>query len=788
MVSKKATSIIVSSIIILMLVTQFSLVNGSTLKSSELSHVINPKKVLFTRNNGYWSPSNALSKMAAYFISEGYAVDEVQTELTALDLVDVDILIVNSYQVTGNFNQSEKDLITSFLESGGSLIMFMVAGGLDFGVSFGSYIGVIGSHTLEYHSSDLTDNLPPLYINSSSGVFDVTLSGNGEAIVTTDAGSDLPNVPILATSTYGDGKVFACSVGTLWDDQYWDAGGNSILIEKSVQWFETKMKKVVFTRNAGYFSPSNAYSQMASFFESYDYRVEEIQTEINSSVLEYTSILFVNAYQVSVFNQSEITAIEEFVYAGGGLIISVSGGGLDFGVKLTTNMGVLNSYNLAPYNPHPITAQLPIPLIPISSAIRDIELNGTAQSLISTDAGSTHPNATIIATNVYGEGKIMVSTVGTLWDDTYWNDGGNDDLVEEYLKWFESEGVKNFVFANNNGYFSPTNAYLGLAFYVAKFGYQTYELIDEEPTVDLLETTDILLINSYQDLSSYSPESEAAIENWVANGGALIVVTRGISISFGLHVYNFGPTDGLYENDSFHIHYHPVSAGITDVTFTPYTSIAKFDVDDEATIVVSTTAHSNTPERPVIAVNHYGQGRVMGCSVGGIWDSNHGFDQNKGLIKNFIDWITVNTTTPHPWVSEHPDISYDEGTVGNQLSWTMSSYYPYYYQLYLDESVYQSGSWSSYPLTVNIDGLYAGSYSFSLYIFDHYGRVANDSVEVIVNGEIDPETTDTTDIINATETTELTTQVGSSPFSIMATLFGIILTSIFVGYKRHKRY
>jgi hypothetical protein len=541
----------------------------------------------------------------------------------------------------------------------------------------------------------------------------------------------------------------------------------------------SETKKITFTNNNGYFSPSSAYSQMAAYFIANGYVVEEVTSEINDSVLADTSILFVNAYQVSGFDVNETTAIEAFVESGGGLIMSTSGGGLDFGLKLYSSLGIISTHTLGSY-PHPVTVNSPLPIIDTASGVSDLILNGTAQAVVTTDASSTLPNTTIVATNFYGEGKILVSTVATIWDNNYWNDGGNNDLIANYLAWFETEGVRNFVFAENNGYFSPQAAYGELALYMAEMGYSITELIDQDPTEELLSTTDILLINSYQELSGYSTESEAAIEEWVTNGGSLIVVSRGIAIDFGLHLYTFGMPELLYDNDSYHIHYHPVTAGVTDVTVISNSAVAKFDIVDTATVVVSTTATSNTPERPIIAVNHYEKGRVMGCAVSTIWDENFGFTQNKDLIKNFVDWATVNTTTPYPWISDPSDASYEEGSVGNNLSWMMGSYYPYYYKIFLDGSEYLSGTWSSYPVTVNIDGLLAGTYTFTIHIYDHYGRTVVDSVTVTVS-EV-PDTTPT----STTTTTDATN--GSTPYSFLAAITGIGMVSILGFYKRRKKY
>jgi len=529
----------------------------------------------------------------------------------------------------------------------------------------------------------------------------------------------------------------------------------------------SQTKKVVFAQNNGYFSPTNAYSDLNDTFIAHGYDVEEIITGINATVLASTSILFVNTYQNDSFSANEITAIENFVYSGGGLIISFAGGGLDLGCKITNSLGILGNNDLEVY-PHPITANIPVPIIATNSGYRNITLSASAQTIVSTDPGSDSPNATMIATNYYGEGKIMASTVATIWNNTVFANGGNDNLIENYLKWFEDDGIKNFVFAENNGYFSPTNASSELAHYIASFGYIITELIDQDPTETILSSTDILLINSYQETSGYSTDSLTAIEEWVANGGALIVVFRGIATDFGLHMYTIGQPDLLYTNETYHIFYHPVTSGITNITKSVQGSVAEFDLAESATVIVSTTANSTNPERPIIAVNNYDEGKVMASAIP-LWDKNFDFDENKELMKNFIDWVTINTTTPSPWISTHPDISYNESSVGNNLTWTMESYYPYYFALLLDGEDYLSGTWSSLPLMVNIDGLLTGNYTFTIHIYDHYGRTASDTVLVTV-----------TQVTGTTTTT-------SAPFSFLGTLLGVSMVISVTFYRRRKR-
>ena len=283
-------------------------------------------------------------------------------------------------------------------------------------------------------------------------------------------------------------------------------------------------------------------------------------------------------------------------------------------------------------------------------------------------------------------------------------------------------------------------------------------------------------MNEYQVLTTYSIECQAAIEDWVANGGALIIAMAGIytlDLGFQMYVYG-GPSNGLYDNDSYTIYSHPVTAGITDIEVSHGSGASNFILGSSATVVVSTTFDSNSPNRPIIVVNNYEKGKVMGCAAGGLFDENGVFSQNKELIKNFIDWTTTNTTTPIPWISSPSDISYIEGSAGNTITWTMGGSYPYYYQIFLDEVLYQSGAWSTYPLTVTVDGLSIGTYNFTIHIYDHYGRTVMDSVNVVVNSSV----------VNDTTTTTVETTSSETPFSFLAMISALLIFSLFIATKR----
>ncbi|MBY9007667.1 MAG: glycoside hydrolase family 9 protein [Candidatus Lokiarchaeota archaeon] len=93
------------------------------------------------------------------------------------------------------------------------------------------------------------------------------------------------------------------------------------------------------------------------------------------------------------------------------------------------------------------------------------------------------------------------------------------------------------------------------------------------------------------------------------------------------------------------------------------------------------------------------------------------------------------TSTPeHPtFVSTPSDLVYIEGTTGHALSWTATDDNPDIYDVLRDDILVSTGTWTNLEiLSINVDGLSAGIYNYTIIVEDDDDYTATDSVNVTV--------------------------------------------------------
>lgn len=85
---------------------------------------------------------------------------------------------------------------------------------------------------------------------------------------------------------------------------------------------------------------------------------------------------------------------------------------------------------------------------------------------------------------------------------------------------------------------------------------------------------------------------------------------------------------------------------------------------------------------------------------------------------------------------DHPaDIVYNVGETGSNITWTPLSYYPYMYQLFVNNESIDSGLWSGNQIVVDVDGLGLGIYNYTLRVFNNMMESVSDDVIVTVLGQ-----------------------------------------------------
>ncbi|MBA7526715.1 hypothetical protein ES705_18884 [subsurface metagenome] len=91
-----------------------------------------------------------------------------------------------------------------------------------------------------------------------------------------------------------------------------------------------------------------------------------------------------------------------------------------------------------------------------------------------------------------------------------------------------------------------------------------------------------------------------------------------------------------------------------------------------------------------------------------------------------------------PIINQPEDIAYEYMSTGNKVTWIASDEYPYTYTVLLDGEFYEDGIWiSGVPVEIDVDGLFLGSYQFSIEFYDTYANYAVDNVNVVVTEDDD---------------------------------------------------
>lgn len=86
-----------------------------------------------------------------------------------------------------------------------------------------------------------------------------------------------------------------------------------------------------------------------------------------------------------------------------------------------------------------------------------------------------------------------------------------------------------------------------------------------------------------------------------------------------------------------------------------------------------------------------------------------------------------------PVLTDPPaDLTYTFGDIGNYIAWNFTDATPDYYNITMDGVTIDHGAWNGSILTINVDGLYPGTYMFIIYVNDTNGLPNQDTVFVTV--------------------------------------------------------
>jgi hypothetical protein len=172
-------------------------------------------------------------------------------------------------------------------------------------------------------------------------------------------------------------------------------------------------------------------------------------------------------------------------------------------------------------------------------------------------------------------------------------------------------------------------------------------------------------------------------------------------------------------------------------------NILEWNATDESVENTTYTVYVDSSPLSGHTDENWTSGELISVNVDGLSVATHNVSivLTDGLGASAQDSVNVTVTSnDSPAYNELPsDISYTEGETGNTIEWNFTdegTSNPNY-TVYVNTTPYTgyiNNSWSSgIPITVNVDGLAAGIYNFTIVASDGLGETISDEVIVTVN-------------------------------------------------------
>jgi parallel beta-helix repeat protein len=152
-----------------------------------------------------------------------------------------------------------------------------------------------------------------------------------------------------------------------------------------------------------------------------------------------------------------------------------------------------------------------------------------------------------------------------------------------------------------------------------------------------------------------------------------------------------------------------------------------------------------------------------------------GNSANSSILVNVSDRTS-------PFVSSPLDIEFEEGTTGNHIVWILFDYDPYYYDIYLNQTLLVHVPWVEQSETVDLllDDFNEGTYNVTLRSFDSSNNTEVDTVWVTVLEQVII-TTPTTPTNSTTVSNTLTTNNDTSSTTLPGDFLGILSLTVTIG-------
>ncbi len=451
------------------------------------------------------------------------------------------------------------------------------------------------------------------------------------------------------------------------------------------------------------------------------------------------------------FTTPEITAVQNWVAAGGGLLVlgeslqmssfEITGEQINF---------IMEDFDLQLADTPSTPSSGLFILHPLSEGcvIAPFLANGFINYSGDAFQVSYEDSNTIIAGTHFGAGRAILAADMNFAANSEISTTVNTQFVSNLVNWLTASEAKVLYYTNNFMDYGQTPAALALK----DLGISYYATFDGDYFNLSLYSNDwdLVIVDSPASSLNFFTES---VENYLDTGGLLIM---------SYYDADSHPNDSLWSRIGFE-----VAADLTSFTqpptyiwqtghsifsipndygagnFTP--SPIWWDEGDYLNVFSNATAlvgFTETPEAGNASIVLGLNGRVLYNAF--LIDEFIGDIDDSTYADNFELWENEIAFMLRPNINHPSDVNYEEGTTGHSIGWVPSSDRPWSYTITLDSATVDSGSWNGGSLSINIDGLVNDTYVYEITVYDNAGYSASDSVTVVVAEPVATTTTNTT--------------------------------------------
>ncbi|TXT54914.1 MAG: membrane protein of unknown function [Candidatus Thorarchaeota archaeon] len=494
------------------------------------------------------------------------------------------------------------------------------------------------------------------------------------------------------------------------------------------------------------FNSDSRFSTLRDDLVSRRYTFDKLWPSVGNftaGVLAPYDIVIINTPEIN-FTASEVTAINDWVNAGGSLIaLGDNSGFLDEHQNLNyllsnsdLRINLTDNYNTFSFTTTELMNH------PTMEDVDELEFSGGTYVNYS---GSATPLAmdeqnTVIAFQEIGDGRILLA--GDINFLSNVDSANNSKWAVNVANWLTADDAKVLLYTDDpyGGNYYRTMVADALNQLEIPF-YLTYTETGLNATLNGTWYGDDWDLTIIDNCNWQRQDSYPHILDYLETGKQMILTSWTFEFEKEDPLWSFigvNWTETIMSNAPSYIwdNSHPIFDGLVNYN-APTLNIAstgftidgfKLQVFDNATALTGATPTEQDGNGSIVLTNT-NQVLFNGFMLNGL----RGDADSSAYMDGFEIYLNeINFMLNLPEIDHPADIQYEDGSTGHSITWNPTDSSPDTYQVFIDGSVVDSGSWDGSAINVNVDAIGLGFHTVECRVIGDSGHPRGDIVFVTV--------------------------------------------------------